>query len=281
MPDILTRIVEDKREEIAALQRRLPLERVREEAAARRPALPLAPALRGARPRGTGRDARIISELKLRSPSKGVFRWHGDVARQVTDYVQGGASAISVVTDGKHFGGSPELVRQVKALVAIPVLQKEFLLEPYQVHYARSLGADAALLIAAILEGGRLAEMIGLAREIGLSTLVEVVDEQEFARAAQAGAEVIGVNNRDLRTFTVDLNRTLRLVPLCRDEHVLVAESGIHGRAEVERLMAGGVDAFLIGEALMTARHPAEMLAALRGVAPAAAPKAASQAAAS
>ena len=266
MPDILSQIVQDKREEIGALRRRLPLTQVRDEAAARPAALPFAPALRNARPRGTGHDVKIISELKLRSPSKGVFTWHGDVARQVTDYVRGGAKAISVVTDATHFGGSPELLKQVKARVNVPVLQKEFLLEPYQVHFARSLGADAALLIAAILGGGLLAEMVGLAREIGLSTLVEVVDEAEFERASGAGAEVIGVNNRDLRTFTVDLDRTLRLVPLCRDEHVLIAESGIHGRAEVERLMMGGVDGFLIGEALMTAAHPAEMLTALRGV---------------
>jgi indole-3-glycerol phosphate synthase len=266
MPDILSRIVEDKREEIAALKRQLPLSQVRDQAQARPAALPFAAALRAARPRGTGREVNIISELKLRSPSKGVFKWHGDVARQVRDYLQGGAKAISVVTDAKYFGGSPELVKQVKSLVNVPVLQKEFLLDPYQVHFARSLGADAALLIAAILEGGLLAEMVGLAREIGLSTLVEVVDEDEFQRAAAAGAEVIGVNNRDLRTFTVDLERTLRLVPLCRDEQVLIAESGIHGREEVQRLMAGGVDGFLVGEALMTAAHPAETLTALRGV---------------
>jgi indole-3-glycerol phosphate synthase len=159
-----------------------------------------------------------------------------------------------------------ELLRQVKAQVALPVLQKEFLLEPYQVHYARALGADAALLIAAILPGDALAEMIALAREAGLGTLVEVVDETEFERAAAAGAEVIGVNNRDLRTFAIDMNRTLRLRPLCRDEHVLIAESGIHDRTVVERMLAAGVDGFLIGEALMTSPRPAETLRTLRGL---------------
>jgi indole-3-glycerol phosphate synthase len=269
MSDILTRIVADKREEIAALKRRLPLERVREQAAASPPARPFAQALCNGRPRGKGRAVNIVAELKLRSPSKGRFPFHGDVARQVRDYERGGAKAISVVTDGKYFGGSAELLRQVRAQVGLPVLQKEFLFEPYQVHYARALGADAALLIAAILPGAALAEMVALAREGGLATLVEVVDEEEFRRAAEAGAEAIGVNNRDLRTFTIDMDRTLRLIPLCREEHVLVAESGIHDRADVERMVAAGVDAFLIGEALMTTPRPAETLFALRGIAPA------------
>ena len=269
MSDILSRIVADKRAEVAALKRRLPLERVREEAAAAPAALPFAAALRNGRPRGTGRAVNVIAELKLRSPSKGHFPFHCDVARQVQDYERGGAKAISVVTDETYFGGTPALLRQVKAAVGLPVMQKEFLLEPYQVHYARSLGADAALLIAAILPGGALAEMIALAKEAGLPTLVEVVDEEEFRRAAEAGAEVIGVNNRDLRTFTIDMERTLRLIPLCRDEHVLIAESGIQERAMVERMLAAGVDGFLIGEALMTAARPAETLLALRGLAPA------------
>ena len=271
MSDILTRIVADKREEVAEWMRRIPLAEVRARAAQAGPTVPFAAALRNGRPRGTGRSVHVIAELKLRSPSKGQFPFHGDVARQARDYERGGAKAISVVTDGKHFGGSTELLTRVKAEVKVPVLQKDFLIEPWQVHHARALGADAALLIAAILPGAQLGEMIALAREIGLATLVEVIDEDEFRRAADGHAEVIGVNNRDLRTFTIDMNRTLRLIPLCSEQHVLIAESGIGDRGAVERMLAAGVDGFLIGEALMTAARPADMLFALRGVVPAAA----------
>ncbi|MEE8554459.1 MAG: indole-3-glycerol phosphate synthase TrpC [bacterium] len=269
MSDILDQIVADKREEIAALMSRLPLERVREQAAAREPARPFAAALRNVRPRGSAREANVIAELKLRSPSKGTFAWHGDVVRQVTDYQRGGARAVSVLTDHKYFGGSVELLQQVRGAVTLPVLQKEFIVEPWQVHYARAIGADAVLLIAAILPGGRLGETIALAREVGLGTLVEVVNEEEFRRATEGGAEVVGVNNRDLRTFTVDMERTLRLIPLCRDDQVLIAESGIQDRAVVSRMLAAGVDGFLIGETLMTAPRPAETLAALRAELPA------------
>jgi indole-3-glycerol phosphate synthase len=272
MSDILSRIVADKREEVAELMRGLPLAQVREQAAGRnasQPALPFAAALRNGRPRGSGRDVNVIAELKLRSPSKGQFPFHGDVARQVREYERGGAKAVSVVTDGKHFGGSTELLRLVKAEIGLPVLQKEFLIDPWQVHYARALGADAALLIAACLPGSLLADMIAVAREIGLGTLVEVIDEDEFRRAAEGGADVIGVNNRDLRTFTIDMERTLRMIPLCGERHVLIAESGIRDRDVVERMITAGVDGFLIGETLMRATQPAETLFALRGIAPA------------
>lgn len=265
MSDILQKIIANKREEVRALQRERPLAQVRETAAAQGPARPFAAALRNARPRGSGRAAHIIAEVKVRSPSRGAFSWHGDGARQGRDYQFGGARAISVVTDREFFGGSVELLQTVRGAVGLPVLQKDFLLEPYQIYYARSIGADAALLIAAALPGNSLGEMIALAREIGLSTLVEVADEEELERATEGGAEVVGVNNRDLRTFTVDPERTLRLIPLCREEQVLIAESGIQGRDAVERMLAAGVDGFLIGEALMTASHPAERLRELRG----------------
>lgn len=265
MSDILQQIVAAKREEVAALKRRRPLAEVRREAEAMGPARPFAAALRNARPRGVGRAAHIIAELKLRSPSKGAFGFHGDVARQVRDYAAGGARAVSVVTDGPYFGGSVELLQAARRAVELPVLQKDFLLEPWQVYRARALGADAALLIAAVLPGELLAELIACARELGLATLVEVVDAGELARATAGGAEVVGVNNRDLRTFTVDPERTLRLVPQCTEEQVLIAESGISRRDTIERMLRAGVDGFLVGEALMTAPRPAEVLRALRG----------------
>ena len=277
MSDILLQIVAKKREEVAALRRAQPLERLRAQARDLPPALDFTAALRGARPRGaaqpgrtaragrTGQGVNIIAEIKLRSPSKGTFAWHGDAVKQARDYELGGAAAISVVTDGPFFGGSTELLRTVKAATELPVLQKEFLLEPWQVYYARTLGADACLLIAAILPGAQLAGMLATAREAGLHTLVEVVNAEEHRRATEGGATVVGVNNRDLTTFRVDPARTEALVPLYRDEQVCVAESGIHTAQDVARLLAAGVDAFLIGEALMTAPDPVAHLRALRG----------------
>ena len=268
MPDIFQKIITHKREEVAASMRERPISQVRDEAHAQPAGRVFAAALRGGRHRGSGTEPRIIAELKLRSPSKGEFAWHGDVARQVSDYERGGANAVSVVTDSEFFGGSLDLLRTARDVVSLPVLQKDFLLDPWQVWNARAIGADAVLLIAAALPGGELAEMIGLAREIGLATMVEVVDEAELERATAGGAVVVGVNNRDLHTFTVDPERTLRLVSQVTEDQVLIAESGINDRATVERMVAAGVDGFLIGEALMTAAAPAEILRELRGEAP-------------
>ena len=264
MSDILNRIVEKKREEVAGRKLALPLEQVRAQAAAAAPARDFPAALRAPRPRGAGRQVNVIAELKRKSPSKGEFPWHGDASRQARDYERGGAKAVSVVTDGPFFGGSPELLQEVRRHVSLPVLQKDFVLEPWQVYFARAIGADAVLLIAACLPGGLLGELAALAREVGIHTLVEVVDEAELERASAAGAVVIGVNNRDLRTFQVDPVRTERLLPLYRDDQVAVCESGIHTPADVARMLRAGVDAFLIGEALMTAPDPAGHLLHLR-----------------
>jgi len=272
MIDILKRITEKKREEVAALKQRLSLEQVRALAARQPPTLDFTAALRGARPRGSGKrdgSVRIIAEVKRGSPSKGVFSWHGDAARQARAYKAGGARAISVVTDAPFFHGDTGMLEVVKQAVGgpggVPVLQKDFLLEPWQVFYARALGADACLLIAACLPGQALAVMQQAARDAGLHTLVEVVDEAELEQATAAGSQVIGVNNRDLRTFQVDPHRTERLLAGYRDDQVCIAESGIHSPADVERMLAAGVDGFLIGEALMTAPDPTAHLNLLRG----------------
>jgi indole-3-glycerol phosphate synthase len=263
MSDILSRIVALKREEVAARKRAAPLAQVRDQARAQPPARDFTAALCGGRPRGTGRIVNVIAEIKRKSPSKGEFPWHGDVARQARAYEVGGARAMSVVTDGPFFGGSEALLREARSHVRLPILQKEFVIDPWQVYNARAIGADAVLLIAACLPGARLAELAGLAREAGLHTLVEVVDEEEAERAAAAGAVVMGVNNRDLRTFQVDLSRTERLLKQFREDQVAVCESGVHTPADVARMLRAGVDAFLIGEALMTAPDPAAHLAAL------------------
>ena len=268
MSDILKKIIAAKEDEVARLKSERPLETLLEQAAGLSPALPFAEALRGQRPRGTATldgSVNIIAEVKRRSPSKGEFKWHGDAARQASDYERGGARAISVVTDGPFFGGDFDLLHTVKTAVGVPVLQKEFLLEPYQVHLARAIGADACLLIAAVLEGERLAEMLAVTREVGIGALVEIIDEAEYERASAAGAEVIGVNNRDLKTFTVDPARTERLLKAYTDDQVCIAESGIHTPEDINRLLAAGVDGFLIGEALMTHPDPTGHLRLLRG----------------
>jgi len=264
MSDILDRIVEQKREEVAGRKRATPLAQVRDQARTQPAARDFPGALRNERPRGAGRRVNVIAELKRKSPSKGEFPWHGDVARQARAYEQGGAKAMSVVTDGPFFGGSEALLQEARSHVGLPVIQKEFVIDPWQVHNARAIGADAVLLIAACLPGGQLADLAGLAQEVGIHTLVEVIDEEEVRRATEAGAVVMGVNNRDLRTFTVDLSRTERLIPLYRDDQVAVCESGIHTPADVARMLRAGVDAFLIGEALMTSADPAAHLTQLR-----------------
>ncbi|MDH4225689.1 MAG: indole-3-glycerol phosphate synthase TrpC [Deltaproteobacteria bacterium] len=267
IPDILSRIVADKREEIARLKGGHLLERLEDQGEIP-PALDFPAALKAPRPRGSQGvegPVHIIAELKPRSPSKGAFDWHGDPLRQAADYQRGGARAVSVLTDTAYFGGSTDLLQQVKGHISLPVLQKEFVVDPWQVHYARRLGADALLLIAAVLEGGLLAECVALAHQIGLHTLVEVVSEAELARALAAGARVVGVNNRDLRTFAIDPERSLRLLPLAGEDTVFITESGIRHRADVERMVAAGVDGFLIGETLMTSTDPAATLARLRG----------------
>lgn len=267
MSTILDRIVAAKREEVAALKSGLPLAEVRAqaEAAVRTgPTRDFAGALRAQRPRGTGRVVHVIAEIKRKSPSKGEFPWRGSAARHARDYERGGARAISVVTDGPFFGGSVELLTEVRGAQGLPVIQKEFILEPWQVYRARAIGADALLLIVACLEGALLGELLALAREIGLHALVEVTDEREFRAADDAGAVVIGVNNRDLRDFTVDPARTERLLPQYRDAQVAVCESGIHTPGDVARMLRAGVDGFLIGEALMTAPDPAAHLTRLR-----------------
>jgi indole-3-glycerol phosphate synthase len=267
MSDILQRIVTAKRAEVAGTKAVLPLTQVREQAQAAIQAGPVRDftgALRAARPRGAGRSVHVIAEIKRRSPSRGEFPWQGDAAAHARSYERGGARCISVVTDGPFFGGSVELLQEVRAAQGLPVIQKEFVLEPWQVYRARAIGADALLLIAACLDGSLLEELQALARELGLHVLVEVTDEAEFRRADDAGAVLIGVNNRDLRSFTVDLARTERLIPLYRDDQVAVCESGIHSPEDVARMLRAGVDGFLIGEALMTASDPAAHLTVLR-----------------
>ncbi len=209
---------------------------------------------------------RVIAELKRRSPSRGSIREDMDPLTQAGCYQRGGASAISVLTEELHFHGSPEALRRVSASVPLPTLQKDFVLEDYQLFEAVERGAAAALLIVSILPPHRLLALLSAARSLGLDALVEVHDEAELDQALEAGAQLIGVNNRNLETFEVDLRTSERLAVRTPEDRVLVGESGILERADVERLEACGVDAVLVGEALMRAEDPESKLRELRGV---------------
>jgi len=200
-----------------------------------------------------GPSPRLIAEAKKASPSKGLLAADFDPARLAREYAAGGAAAISVLTEPHFFQGDPAYLAVAKRAAPLPALRKDFLFDPYQVVEARALGADAVLLIVAILDGGLLGEMLALAGSLGMAALVEVHDAPEVDRALAAGARIVGVNNRDLRTFEVDLETTRRLRALLPPECLVVSESGIHSRADVARLREWGVDAMLVGESLVRA----------------------------
>jgi len=204
-----------------------------------------------------------ISEFKRRSPSAGWINETADLETTVRAYAAGGASALSVLTDEPFFGGRLDDLAPARAASGLPVLRKDFIVDAYQIAEAVAAGADAILLIVAALNDKTLTELLGVAREMGLDALVEAHDEQEVARAVAVGAGIIGINNRDLRTFTVDRELAARLRPSIPADRIVVAESGIRDAADVARLRDAGIDAILVGETLMRAADPA---AALRGL---------------
>ncbi len=224
-----------------------------------------------ARPAGRLRNALsqpgigVIAEIKRRSPSAGELRAEVEVAAIAAAYEQGGASALSVLTEGPHFGGSLEDLRAARAACSLPILRKDFILDEFQLQEALAAGADAVLLIAAALSPQQLASLHAQAGAIGLDALVEVHDERELETALAAGAQIVGVNNRDLRDFTVDVERTFALLRHMPPETIVVSESGIGSPEQLHRLQAAGVSAVLVGESLMRAHDPAAALAALRG----------------
>jgi indole-3-glycerol phosphate synthase len=202
----------------------------------------------------------VIAEAKKASPSKGVIRPDFDPVAIARSYQTGGAQALSVLTDVDFFQGSLAYIPAVRAAVTLPVLRKDFIIDPLQIREARAYGADAILLIAAILETSQIEEYQGLALELGMDALVEVHDEAELEKAVAAGSRLIGVNNRDLRDFSMDLNTTFRLQKMIPKDIPLVSESGIRDHRDMVRLAAHGVRAALVGETLMRAADPAEAL---------------------
>jgi indole-3-glycerol phosphate synthase len=258
----LDEILAHKRGELAARMRETTLAEVQAEAA--RAALP--PDFLAAVHRPPGAFPRLIAEIKCASPSKGVLVKDFNPLRLARAYRENGATAISVLTDEHFFHGHLEHLRLVAALEPrLPVLRKDFILEEYPLYEARAAGAAAVLLIAAALPPARLRALRELAEELGLTALVEAHDQPELEAALEAGARLVGINNRDLHTFTTRLETTLRLRPLVPPGVVVVAESGIHNRADVDYLAQAGVDALLVGEALVTAPDTAAKVRELAG----------------
>jgi indole-3-glycerol phosphate synthase len=254
---ILARIIEAKKKRLQESRMRVPEAIVKRMAETTKPV----PSFREALLRPD--RVNIIAEVKKASPSKGVLREALDPAQLAETYTQAGACAISVVTEEDFFQGDLSWVNKIKSASDLPVLRKDFLWQAFQIYETRAAGASAILLIVAMLQPGELKELIALSQQLRLEALVEVHDETELAEALEAGASIIGVNNRDLKTFDVTLQTAIRLAKLIPEDRLFVVESGIHTKSDIDLLIDAGADAFLIGEHLLTASNPA---AAMRGL---------------
>jgi indole-3-glycerol phosphate synthase len=262
MSDILNKILAVKREEVAAARAAVSDSTVRELAAAQPPARDFTGAIRAKIAAG---QAAVISEIKKASPSKGVIRADFRPADIAASYEKAGAACLSVLTDKQFFQGAPEYLQAARAACSLPVLRKDFLVDTYQVYEARAMGADAILLIAAALSLAEMQEMEAVAESLGLGVLVEVHNGAELDLALQLRTPLVGVNNRNLRTFEVSLQTTLDLLPRIPAERIVVTESGILAPADVALMRNNHVNAFLVGEAFMRADDPGAGLASLFG----------------
>jgi indole-3-glycerol phosphate synthase len=259
--DILDKIVAVKREEIAAAQKKVPLAAMRADAESRVLTRDFEGALRAKM--AAGRSA-VIAEIKKASPSKGVLRAGEFIPADIAQaYADAGAACLSVLTDRQFFQGQPDFLKQARASCGLPVLRKDFMVDAYQVYESRSMGADCILLIAACLEDLQMAELEAIARSLDMAVLVEVHDAGELQRALKLKTRLIGINNRNLRTFEVSLQATLGMLGDVPADRLVVTESGIATPADVQVMREAGVHAFLVGEAFMRADDPGEALAKL------------------
>jgi indole-3-glycerol phosphate synthase len=255
--DVLGEICDHKRVEVAALRVNVPLEELKARARDAAPTRGFANALY--RRVGAG-DPAIIAECKKASPSKGVIREDYDPAAIAASYARGGAACLSVLTDAKYFQGEDAHLVAARAASGLPAIRKDFMVDAYQIYESRVLGADCILLIVAALDDTTLQELAGLATEVGLDVLTEVHDRTELERALRLRLPLIGINNRDLRRFVTDIETTLGLLKDIPADRLVVTESGINSRAQVERLRAHDVNAFLVGEAFMRSDDPGARL---------------------
>ncbi len=260
MSDILDKIVAVKQQEVAAARKRKPLDVVRADAESRVLTRDFVGAIRARI--AAGKPA-VIAEIKKASPSKGVIREDFIPADIAQSYAEFGAACLSVLTDVQFFQGSADYLKQARASCQLPVLRKDFMVDAYQIYESRAMGADAVLLIAACLDDAQMRDMEAIAVGMDMSVLVEVHDQAELERALKLRTPLIGINNRNLKTFEVSLDTTLSLRSQVPAERILVTESGIHTRDDVLRMGAAGVNAFLVGEAFMRAPEPGEALAKL------------------
>lgn len=256
MAEILANIADHVRGVVERRRREAPLAALRDRPLFNQPT-------RGFARKLAGIERRIIAEVKKASPSKGLIRADFDPVTIARDYAAHGASAISVLTEERFFQGSLRYLEEIRAAVEVPLLRKDFTLDPYQIVEAKSCGADAVLLIAAMLDGRLMANLRAQANELKLDTLIEVHTEKELDAAVEAGAQMIGVNNRDLKTFQVSLATTERLAPLIPPGTPAVCESGIDSLEQIRRVEQWGIHVFLIGESLMRAPEPGKKLAEL------------------
>ena len=256
-PDILQKILRQKSEEVVTRAECLSL---RDLSTRVETAPPVNPFLAALESRVQSGLAAVIAEIKKASPSKGVLRADFDPVAIAKSYASAGACCLSVLTDRKFFQGSEEFLTSAREASGLPVLRKDFIIDPYQVYEARLIGADCILLIVAALGDASLAELLILARDLGMDVLVEVHDESELERALRVDARLIGINNRDLRSFETRLETTLRLLDQIPNDRLVVTESGIHTRDDVSLMRSNGVSVFLVGEAFMKADDPGERL---------------------
>ncbi|MDQ6628108.1 MAG: indole-3-glycerol phosphate synthase TrpC [Pseudomonadota bacterium] len=260
MSDILRQIVECKRDEVGKARAHRSLVSIRDDAEALGGQRDFLAAMRGPIAKG---NAAVIAEIKKASPSKGVLRQDFRPAEIAESYARHGAAALSVLTDARFFQGSAAALESARAACPLPVLRKDFMIESYQLFEARAMGADCVLLIAAILDDSQLVDFEATATALGMAVLVEVHDDAELDRAAVLKTPLVGINNRNLRTFEVSLDTTVSMLPRLPSGRLVVSESGIHAPADVERLRREGVHAFLVGEAFMRAADPGMALARL------------------
>ena len=264
MSDILNKIVAVKHEEVAAAKKRLPLSAMRADAESRVLTRDFEGALRAKIAKG---QAAVIAEVKKASPSKGVLRADFEPADIAQSYMEGdgkvSAACLSVLTDRQFFQGQPDYLKQARASTTLPVLRKDFMVDAYQIYESRAMGADAILLIAACLDDAQMADFEAIARSLDMAVLVEVHDRAELERALQLKTRLVGINNRNLRTFEVTLDTTLGMLKDVPQDRLLVTESGILKPADVKTMRDAGVHAFLVGEAFMRADDPGLALAKL------------------
>ena len=266
MSDILKKICDVKVQEVAAAKKKMSLEDMRRDAESRISTRDFVGALRAKIAHG---QAAVIAEVKKASPSKGVIRANFDPAEIAQSYMVGdgktSAACLSVLTDRQFFQGQPDYLKQARASTTLPVLRKDFMVDPYQIYESRAMGADAILLIAACLEDAQMAEMEQIARSLDMAVLVEVHDGAELDRALKLKTPLVGINNRNLRNFEVHIETTLELQKNVPADRLLVTESGILTAADVKTMRDAGINAFLVGEAFMRAADPGDALAKLFG----------------